>query len=58
MVEAALSVAMLGGFLWAMRFLLPKALKEHDPLAIVAAIMTAALALLTWLLIGVRVVSR
>lgn len=58
MVEVVFSVAMLGSFLWAMRFLLPKALKEHDPLAIAAAVLTAALALLTWLLIGVRVVSR
>ena len=58
MVEAAFSVAMLGGFLWAMRFLLPKALKEHDSLAIASAVVTAALALLAWLLIGVRVVSR
>jgi len=58
MVETAFTVAMLGGFLWAVRFLLPKALKEHDALAIVAAVVTAALALLAWLLIGVRVVSR
>jgi hypothetical protein len=56
MVEA-FSVAMLAVFLWTMRFLLPKALKEHDPLAIFAAVVTAALALLTFLL-GVRVVSR
>ena len=58
MVETAFSVAMLGGFLWSMRFLLPRALKEHDPLAIASAVVTAALALLTWLLTGVKVVSR
>lgn len=46
MVETAFSVAMLVGFLWAMRFLLPKALKERDPLAIASAVVTAALALL------------
>ena len=55
MVETAFSVAMLGGFLWAFRFLLPKALKEHDALGVVASILTAAFALLAWLLIGVRV---
>jgi hypothetical protein len=53
----ALPVATLGCFLWAVRFLVPKALKEHDVLAIAAAVMTAALALLAWLLIGVRVVA-
>jgi uncharacterized membrane protein len=58
MAEAAFSVAMLGGFLWAVRFLLPKAVKEHEPLAIASAVMTAMLALLAWLLIGVKVVSR
>ena len=57
MVETAFSVAMLGCFLWAMRFLLPKALEKHEPLAIASAVVAAALALLTWLLIGVRVVS-
>ncbi len=58
MVETVLSVATLGGFLWALRFLLPKALKEHDPLALGSALLTAGLALLTWLLIGVSVSSR
>jgi hypothetical protein len=55
MAETAFSVAMLGGFLWATRFLIPRALKEHDPLAIASAVVTATLALLAWLLIGVRV---
>jgi len=57
-VESAFSVAMLGTFLWALRFLLPKALKQHDPLAIISAVVTAALALLAWLLVGVSVVSH
>ena len=55
MVEAAFSVAMLGGFLWALRFLLPKAVKEDDSLAIVAAVGIAILALAAWLLMGVTV---
>ena len=58
MVEAALSVAPLAVSLWAMRFLLPRALKERDPLAIGSAVLTAALALLTWLLVGVRMIGR
>lgn len=57
-MEAALSVATLAGFLWATLFLLPKALREQDPLAIGSAVLTAALALITWLLIGATVVSR
>mgnify|MGYP003576076974 CR=1 FL=1 len=56
-VEAALSVAMLGCFLWAMRFLLPNALKARDPLAVVSAVVTAVLALITWLLVAVRLAS-
>jgi uncharacterized membrane protein YozB (DUF420 family) len=52
-LETVLSIAMLGGFIWAVRFLLPKALKEHDPMALVCAMLTAVLALLMWLFIGV-----
>jgi hypothetical protein len=52
-LETVLSIAMLGGFIWAARFLLPKAIKEHDPMAVTCAALTAVLALLMWLLIGV-----
>jgi hypothetical protein len=52
-IETALSIAMLGGFLWAVRFLLPKAFRERDPMALTSAVLTAVLALLGWLLIGV-----
>jgi hypothetical protein len=58
MMEAVLSVAMLGGFLWAVGFLVPRALKEDDILAIGSAILTAGVALLGWLLMGVAVTSR
>jgi uncharacterized membrane protein len=51
--EAVLSVAMLGAFIWVVRFLLPKAVKEHDPFALTCALVTAVLALLAWLLFGV-----
>lgn len=52
-LESVLSIAMLAGFIWAVRFLVPKALKEHDVLAVTCAVLTAAVALLTWLLVGV-----
>lgn len=57
MIEASISVAMLGGFIWALRFLLPKAIKEDDALAIASAAGIAIFALVAWLLIGVRVLS-
>jgi hypothetical protein len=46
MLETVLSIAMLAGFIWAVRFLLPKALKEHDAMALTCAVLTAVLALL------------
>ena len=54
-LEMALSVAMLGGFLWAAMFLIPKAIREQDTLALASAVMVAVLAVLAWLWIGVRV---
>ena len=52
-LETVLSIAMLGAFIWVVRFLLPKALKEHDSMALTCAVLSAILALLMWLLIGV-----
>ena len=52
-LETVLSIAMLGGFIWAVRFMLPKAIKEHDTMALTCAVLIAVLALLMWLLIGV-----
>jgi hypothetical protein len=57
-LETAFSVAMLGCFIWAVRFLLPRAVREHDVLALTCAVLTALLALVMWLLIGVRVIAR
>ncbi len=51
--ETFFSVAMLGTFIWAVRFLLPRAVKQHDRMALTCAVLTAVLALLMWLLIGV-----
>jgi hypothetical protein len=53
-VEAVLSVVTLAGFIWVLRFLLPKAVTADDALALVSAILTVILALIAWLLIGVR----
>ena len=50
-----MSVAMLGAFLWAATFLVPRAVRERDGLAIGSALMVAALAILAWLWLGVGV---
>jgi hypothetical protein len=52
-LETVLSVATLGAFIWVVRFLLPKAVKAHDSMALTCAVLTAVFALLMWLLIGV-----
>jgi hypothetical protein len=36
-LETALAIAMLGAFIWAIRFLVPKALEEHDAMAFTCA---------------------
>jgi hypothetical protein len=51
------SIVLLAGFIWAVLFLLPKAVKEHDRLASTCAVLTAVLALAAWLLVGVGVRS-
>lgn len=56
--ETAFSVAMLAGFIWSVSFLLPKAVRERDALALSCALLTAVLALLAWLLTGVRVIGQ
>jgi len=49
---------MLGAFIWAVRFLLPRAMKEHSALALTSAVLTALFALLLWLLVGVGIRSQ
>jgi hypothetical protein len=56
-LETVLSIAMLGGFIWAICFLLPRSLKQHDPLAFTCAMMTALVAFLLWLVIAVGIQS-
>jgi hypothetical protein len=57
-VETILSIATLSGFIWAIRFLVPKAVKTGDGMAITCSVLTAILALLLWLLIGIGARSR
>ena len=51
--ETVLSIATLGGFIWVVRPLVPNAVRERDRFALACALLTAVLALLLWLLIGV-----
>ena len=52
--QTALSIVMLGGAIWALLFLLPKARRERDWFGIVCSLLTAILGLFGWLFIGVR----
>jgi uncharacterized BrkB/YihY/UPF0761 family membrane protein len=56
-VEMAFSIAMLASCIWAVRVLLPRAIKERSGLALTSAVLAAVLALIGWLLIGVGVRS-
>jgi hypothetical protein len=51
--ETVLSIAMLAIVIWDVRFLLPKASRERDPLALACAVLTGVLALVMWLMVGV-----
>jgi hypothetical protein len=48
---------MLGGFIWAARFLIPKAARSGDAMAIACAMLIAGMTLLLWLLVGVAMRS-
>jgi hypothetical protein len=51
------SIMALGAFIWTVRFVIPRALREHDPMAIGCAVLMSVLALGLWLLIGVRTIA-
>jgi hypothetical protein len=53
MIETLFSIALLAGFIWAIGFLLPSAIKQQDWLALASAALTAVLAFATWLMFGV-----
>ena len=57
-IETFLSIATLSAFIWALRFLVPKALKSGDGMAVTCSVLMAILALLLWLLIGIGARSR
>ena len=52
-IELILSVLTLAGAIWAARFLLPKAIRDHDLFEIVSALLVVLVALLAWLFLGV-----
>jgi hypothetical protein len=56
-VETIASVLALGAFIWTVRFVMPRALKQHDAMAIGCALLMAMLALVLWLLIGIRAIA-
>ena len=51
-MESALSLIMLGGCIWTLTYLLPKARREHDAFGVTCSLMIALVALLGWLLLG------
>jgi|KBSMisStandDraft_5_1062788.scaffolds.fasta_scaffold3583260_1 hypothetical protein len=55
MLEHGATVAALAGALWAGSFLIPRAVRQQDPLALACSIAFAAIALGLWLLVGVAV---
>jgi hypothetical protein len=52
-IQSLLSAGALAVFIWALRFLLPRAVRERDGLALTSAVTAAVLAFLLWLFIGV-----
>jgi hypothetical protein len=57
-VETLLSVVMLGGAIWALVFLLPRARREHSVFGIVCSLLTALAAFIGFLFIGIGTHSR
>jgi hypothetical protein len=57
-LESAVATLMLGGAIWSVLFLLPKARREQDTFGIVCSLLMALLGLMGWLFIGVGVLSR
>jgi hypothetical protein len=51
-LDSIVSVATLSLLIWGLSFLLPRAIREKDGLALTAAVLTILLAFLGWALIG------
>jgi hypothetical protein len=56
--EDVVSLVLLGSFIWVVFVLVPRARREHNPLAVVCTVFAAVVALLGWLLLGSGVRSR
>ena len=57
-IQIAISIFMLGGAIWSVLFLLPKARRARDTFGIVCSLLVALVGLVGWLFIGVGVLSR
>jgi hypothetical protein len=57
-LESIASVLMLGGSLWALRFLLPRARREGDGFGVACSLLTALVCLFGFLFLGVGAISR
>jgi hypothetical protein len=57
-VQLAISIFMLGGAIWSVLFLLPRARRDQDTFGIVCSLLAALFGLAGWLFIGVGVLSR
>lgn len=53
-LEFVASVLSLGGGLWALGFLLPRARRAHDGFGILCAVLAAVVSLAIFLLVGIR----
>jgi hypothetical protein len=51
-MQYAVSVLMLGAFIWTLTSLLPKARRGHEAFGVTCSLMIALVALLGWLLLG------
>ena len=52
------STAMLAAFIWVLTFLLPRATKARDGMALTTALLSAILAALAWLFLSAGIRSR
>lgn len=51
--QIVLSVVALGGSIWVLLYLLPKARRERDRFGILCSLLTALVGLIGWLLLGI-----
>lgn len=52
-IEGSVSVVMLGAFIWALAFLLPKARRQHDTFGVICSLLTALAGLFGFLFFGI-----